>query len=96
MGYDQILFVGDVKKVVNAVNLDMPGWSRTGHLINDIRITLQEFVHWEVSHVSRETNRSAHELAKMGTKNFMNRVWDSDPPDCIQVLIAFEQSVILL
>ena len=96
MGNDQILFMGDAKMVVNAVNSDMPDWSRTSHLINDIWITLQEFVRWEVSHVSRETNRSAHELAKMGTKNFMNRVWDSDPPDSIQELIAFEQSVMFL
>ncbi|KAE7997607.1 hypothetical protein FH972_002225 [Carpinus fangiana] len=74
MGYEQIHFMRDVKMVVDVVNLGGADWSRTCHLINDIRTKLQELSHWKLSYVSREMNRPAHELARMGTKQFMDKV----------------------
>jgi ribonuclease HI len=64
MGYEQIHFMGDAKTVIDAVNSEEPDWSRIGHLISDICSNLQEFSLWKFSYVSRENNRTVHELAR--------------------------------
>ena len=89
MGYEQIHFMRDAKTVVDAVNLGVPNWSRTGHLINDIRTKLQELSHWKLSYVSREMNRPAHELAKMERDNLWIRC-GSQPH-----LLVFRNSLLL-
>ena len=57
-GYGRVHFMGDAKTVIDAVNSEVPDWSRMGHLINDIRELLQDLSLWKMSYISREHNRS--------------------------------------
>jgi ribonuclease HI len=92
LGYEKVHFMGDAKVIINAVNAGEPDWSRIGHLIQDICTNLNVFLQWKFTHVYRENNGPAHVLAKLGTKQNMDKLWVSYPPTCIRDLIACEQS----
>jgi ribonuclease HI len=83
MGFQSVAFVGDAKMLIDAVKSEEPNWSRIGHFISDIRSSLEELSNWTFSFVHRERNRTAHELANMGKKQTMDKVWTSTPPNCI-------------
>jgi hypothetical protein len=94
MGRDRVMVVGDAKQVVDAVLLGEPDWSYKVHIIDTIRDSAQRFTQWKISHINQEANQLAHVLARLATRQCMENVWFSEPPTCIQDMLAFEQSVI--
>ena len=55
-GYRQVYMEGDVKVIIDAILEDARDWSRVGHLVEDIRSSLQHFTSWKMAHVRRVGN----------------------------------------
>jgi ribonuclease HI len=51
LGLQQVWLEGDAKVVVDAVNAREPVWTRWGHLVEDISLTLQNVSCWKMSFV---------------------------------------------
>jgi ribonuclease HI len=69
-----IMMEGDAKLIVDAVNSNSSTWSRFGHIINDTRQILDDFIRWKCNHVRREANGAAHRLAKTATTDVSDRI----------------------
>jgi ribonuclease HI len=96
LGYSKVWFEGDAKIIVDAVVSNETDWSRKGHLVDDIRVDLKRFTHWKLSYVRWGANQVAHLLAKLATRQKIEKLWTSVPPDCIAETIGAEQQSILL
>jgi hypothetical protein len=78
---------------LDAVLSNEPDWSWKGHLVDDIRVDLKHFTHWKLSYVRREANQAAHLLARLATRQKIEKLWPSAPPSCIAETIVTEQSI---
>jgi hypothetical protein len=57
--------------------------------LTETRQMLGSMVSWKVSHVRREGNRAAHNLAKLALSKQCNRVWiNSCPRELLDVVNA--------
>ena len=74
---------GDAKIVIDAVNSRRQDDSSKGHLIADILLAVSSFPSWEMIYVRREGNKVAHGLATFAVHEHVNRVWLTNPPECI-------------
>ena len=55
-----------------------------GHIVDDMRVALQEVYRWQVLDIRRSANGKAHSLAKFATRNVLDRVQtDTTCLDCI-------------
>jgi hypothetical protein len=81
---------GDAKVVVDAVNARAPVWTRWGHLVEDISLTLQNMSCWKMCFIRRAANQAAHAMARMAVKQEMERVWFNDAPNCLLPIIVSE------
>jgi ribonuclease HI len=95
-GIDRVLFVGDAKVVVDAINNGEARSSLRNPILQDLNTYLQEFSAWKIAHGSRDTNRPAHELARMATTKEMDEMWFVVPPVGIQNLLVSEEHVFTL
>ncbi|XP_059454930.1 uncharacterized protein LOC132185133 [Corylus avellana] len=93
-GFLRINLEGDVKMVLEAVMADDPGWSRIGHLVEDVRFALQHFNSWTMAYVKREANQATQKVAKMATAQPLDRTWSSDFPDVLREICASELSAL--
>jgi hypothetical protein len=82
-GMDRVLFVGDAKVIIDAINNGERSWSMRSPIIQDLNVHLQEFSQWRIAYCNRETNLPAHELARLATSSEMDELWVADPPACI-------------
>ena len=96
LGYSTVWFEGDAKIIVDAILSNETDWSRKRHLVDDIRVDLKHFTHWKLSYMRRGANQAAHLLAKLATRQEIEKLWTSVPPDCIVETIVAEQSALLL
>jgi hypothetical protein len=90
LGLQYICLEGDAKQVVDAVNSPTSSWSRYGHLIDDIRRTLQALTRWKCNFVHREANEAAHWLTKAATTDVSDRIWRDITPNYISDIILME------
>lgn len=67
LGYNQIIFEGDAKLVIQAVNDARPSNSYFGHFVEGIQVELNSLEYASFMHVPREANGIVHELAKLAT-----------------------------
>jgi ribonuclease HI len=95
-GIDRVLFVGDAKVVVDAIKNGVARSSLRNPILQDLNTYLQEFSAWKIAHGSRNTNRPAHELARMATAREMDEMWFVVPPVGIQNLLVLEEHVFTL
>ena len=84
---------GDSKNVVDAMNYGEANLSRIGHLVEDAKILLNTFTHFEVNFVGREANFAAHDFPKLAARLGMERKWLREIPICISKIIRLEQYV---
>ena len=73
MGLNNICLEGDAKLVVDGINSGGPRWTRTGHLVGDLKM-LCLFTHWEVRHVGREVNFVVYGSAMLVTQSGLDRL----------------------
>jgi hypothetical protein len=84
---------GDAKNVVDAMNYGDANWSRIGHLVEDAKILLNTFTHFEVNFVGREANFAAHDFPKLVARLGIERKWLGEILVCISEIIRVEQFV---
>ena len=56
LGLIDVYLKGDAKTIIYAVNHEEADWSRTWHLVDDIKVGLQRFAQWRLCFVKREGN----------------------------------------
>ncbi|XP_070674739.1 uncharacterized protein [Malus domestica] len=80
----KIQFEGDASLVLIAMKGKGDDSSALSPIINDLRCLLQEWPNSMISHVQREGNSVAHQLARLGIASAQKVVWFKEPPDLIQ------------
>ena len=90
LGFQQVMFAGDAKGIIDAVlseEIDR-GW--LGHMIADLKQESRGFENCMLSYVKRENNSVAHLLARSAVKLGLNNTWRLMPPDCIVDTLLLE------
>ena len=65
LGATYLELEGDALEVVQDLNQPVHSWGRNGPVVNDIKMLLQNFNAWKVSHVKGGQMGAAHCLAKL-------------------------------
>ena len=94
MAISQINMEGDAQMVTEVVKSNTPDWSKRGNLIDDIRFGLHNFTHWTMAYVKRGVNQAAHMVARMATTQVIDRMWNSDFPECIRKICDSERAAL--
>ncbi|RXH81444.1 hypothetical protein DVH24_034865 [Malus domestica] len=82
-------FEGDASMVTAALNLDeVSDFSPLRHVINDARQFLRAFPQIKLSHVRREGNMVAHQLARCGLSLLHQVSWFEEPHNVIRDLLV--------
>jgi hypothetical protein len=81
-----------VAKIVVDVNSDETNWSKIGHLLEDMKILLQDFPQWTVRTVGRAANSTAHVIARLAARKNKEKTWRNIYPECIHEIILKESS----
>jgi ribonuclease HI len=55
IGLTKVYLEGDAKNVVDALLPLEANWSKSGHIIADTQLLLQDFIFWEIKYVHRES-----------------------------------------
>ncbi|XP_059436808.1 uncharacterized protein LOC132169875 [Corylus avellana] len=93
LGLQKVRMEGDAQVVVTAFQNEDKLDCRWGHLIADVRSTLQYAQSWSVSHLRRQRNEAAHSLAKTATHDVIDRTWTMSIPECICNIVLTELSL---
>jgi hypothetical protein len=80
--------------VVEAVKSVATNYSRVGHLVEDIKVSLGNFSQWKIEFVRRGSNSAAHCLAKLAMRNVIERTWENELLDCIRDTVLLEQAAL--
>jgi hypothetical protein len=64
---------------------------RNGPVLNDIKLLLQNFNDWKVSHVLREANAAAHRLAKLALSSGVEQTWYENFSMVVQEIVNAKQ-----
>jgi ribonuclease HI len=92
-GFKRVVFEGDSLQVVNEVNSIHPCDSLYGHLIEDIKTGIQTLDVAIFSHVEREANGAAHELAVDARTHVTDTIrWTTIPPSICGIVRREEVS----
>jgi hypothetical protein len=92
MGIQKVWLEGEAKIIVDALHSDESMLSCYGHLVEDTKSILKNFLSWKCGFVHREANEVAHRLAKASTIPINDRVWTNHTPDCISEIILMERT----
>jgi hypothetical protein len=91
LGLQNIILEGNSLQVVNVVKEKSPNWCRYGQLVANIQMVLSIRRSWQISHIHRVTNYTAHGLAKAAVKQIMDMIWIDEIPKGIRDVVIFEQ-----
>ena len=80
LGATYLELEGDALEVVQELNLSEQSRGRNGPVLNDIKLLLQNFNAWKVSHVLRGANGAAHSLAKLALSSEVEQTWYDNFP----------------
>jgi hypothetical protein len=87
MGFPWNHLEGNARGVIEAVKNEATNYNKVGHLVEDIKLSLQNFLQWKIDFVRRGSNYAAHCLAKLAV-----RIW---MPDCIRDTVLLEQTALV-
>ena len=86
---DRVLFEGDLKIIINALQSSEASCASYGHLISETQNIASQFYNVNFTHARRTANQVAHVLAKKSYSLETRIVWLSHmPPDVISTLHA--------
>jgi ribonuclease HI len=91
LGATYLELEGDALEVVQALNSPELCWGRTGPVLNDIKLLLQNFNEWKVLHVHRGANGAAHSLARLALSIGVDHTWFDNFPTLVQEIVSAEQ-----
>ncbi|KAG6626244.1 hypothetical protein CIPAW_15G035300 [Carya illinoinensis] len=94
LGMNQVIFEGDVKVVIDAINSKCEDNSWLGQEIEDIQQLMELHPTWRLSFVYRSTNNTAHTAVKVAIKEFEETVWLEDGPEVVITSILNDVSCI--
>jgi hypothetical protein len=80
LGATYLELEGDALEVVQDLNVPEHCWGRNDSVLNDIKLLLQNFNDWKVSHVLRGANGVAHCLAKLALSSRVEMTWYDNFP----------------
>jgi ribonuclease HI len=93
LGAIRIVLETDSQLLVLALNRNEADSSRLGVIIDDLKMQLRlSFSSFEINFCKREFNRAAHELARLGYSNDVNRamLWELEVPASIAGIVSGE------
>ncbi|XP_041026926.1 uncharacterized protein LOC121267121 [Juglans microcarpa x Juglans regia] len=72
MCFNRVVFEGDALIIINDVKDNVECWTWYGQVVEDVKRSLEEMLHWELQFVCREGNMIAHKLARyaLNLENF--------------------------
>ncbi|XP_042962747.1 uncharacterized protein LOC122297026 [Carya illinoinensis] len=92
MGMNQVIFKGDAKAVIDAINLKNEDNSWHGQETEDLQQLLEIHSTWRLSFAYRSTNHAAHIAAKEAIKEAYEKVWLEDGPMVVKVSVLNDVS----
>ncbi|OMO99660.1 hypothetical protein COLO4_13164 [Corchorus olitorius] len=90
MGFNNIVLEGDALSIIRKVTASMPDFSPIGVYIAEIKVLSSSFVSCLFSHVHRDGNVIAHDLASLGSSLSETRIWIEEVPDSIVAVLQTE------
>jgi hypothetical protein len=91
LGVTYLELEGDAMEVVQGINSARHCSEQEGPILNDIKTLLQNFNTQKVTHVNREANGAAHNLAKFALSVGGDQVWYANFPSSMQEIVCVEQ-----
>lgn len=82
--------------MVKAINHNNPKWCRHGQILEDMKGVLASFRWQEVVHVKRGANGAAHGLAKLATREHIDKIWMEEIPSSIYNIVISEHSALFV
>ena len=90
LGLTDVVFEGDFESITMAINSGNPCFSSYGHILDDVKALVLNFVSVSFLHVKRQGNVVADKLAKVA-KNFpCPHVWSDDIPNDVHQLVIHD------
>ncbi|XP_042980158.1 uncharacterized protein LOC122310328 [Carya illinoinensis] len=83
LNVQKVIFEGDAKGVITAVQSEEDNLSVIGPLVDDIRDVLSNRKGWSLQFAYRERNKVAHNLVKFALILEEEKIWIEEIPDCI-------------
>ena len=80
--------------VINGVNSQMTDWSSLGLPGEDTKRELRLLPDWQMKHVCREGDCTAHKLSRMATSSVLDEKLPDKPPDAIQECLLIKLSAL--
>jgi ribonuclease HI len=96
LGLVDIIFEGDAKQIITAINVEHPCLRSYGHLIDGAAAALVGLGNSRFSHVKREANCTAHGLAKLALNCATETTWPDSLPFDIGSIVRKEASFVVL
>ena len=90
LGLADVVFEGDSKSITNAINSGTPCYSSYGHILDDVKALVMNFVSPSFIHVKRQGNAVADKLAKAAKTIPCPHVWSDDIPSDVQQLVIHD------
>ncbi|KAF5450671.1 hypothetical protein F2P56_031001 [Juglans regia] len=92
MGFNKVIFEGDALVIINTVKENVMCWTWYGQVVEDVKSSLKELLHWKILFVRRDGNMIAHRLAKFALNIGKLTCWIEECPVFISSLIAFDMA----
>ncbi|XP_042962506.1 uncharacterized protein LOC122296780 [Carya illinoinensis] len=94
LGMNQVIFEGDAKVVIDAINSKCEDNSWLSQETEDIQQLIELHPTWRLSFVYRSTNNVAHTVAKVAIKEVEETVWLEDGPEVVITSVTNDVSCI--
>lgn len=91
LNFSNVVFDGDALAVIEAVNSRNEVWIWYGQLIEDLRRVFKRRTDWKLHHMYRESNKLAHEMAKVAIEHKEEFLWIEDGPLDIITLVLHDK-----
>ena len=86
-----MVFEGDSKTIIRAINSDFTCLASSGHIVDDVRTLALFFNSFSFIHVKRSGNVVADKLAKLAKYSY-SKVWYDDIPYDVKQLVLVDKS----
>ena len=85
-----MVFEGDSETITTAINSGSPCYSSFGHILDDVKALVLNFVSATFVHVKRQGNAVADKLAKASKTIPCPQFWSNDIPSDVQQLVIHD------
>ncbi|XP_035547305.1 uncharacterized protein LOC118348876 [Juglans regia] len=92
MGFNKVVFEGDTLVMINALKENVVCWTWYGQVVEEVKSSLKELLHWKIQFVRRDGNMIAHKLAKFALNIGNLTCWIEECPVFISSLVAFDMA----